>query len=120
MKSISRPVISRVGDALGESGVQQLDGFARRQLDRIYPGPGGEPIPVPPGSSGTGSSPVIERFSPTKEEKLEMLAEIEERERTEWMHMDEEEKVKRRRAYWALKLEEKEREVGHQIFSSHR
>lgn len=40
-----------------------------------------------------------------------MMAEIEERERTEWRHMDEEEKTKRRKAYWALKLEEKEREM---------
>ncbi len=40
-----------------------------------------------------------------------MLAEIEERERTEWRDMEEEEKVKRRRAYWALQLEEKEREM---------
>ncbi|KDN52312.1 Opi1-domain-containing protein [Tilletiaria anomala UBC 951] len=100
VKSISRPVISRVGGALGEQGVQQLDNFASRQLERIYPALHSNP-----------STAALGRFSPTKEEKAEMLAEVEERERTEWQHMDDEEKTKRRKAYWALKLEEKEREM---------
>lgn len=39
------------------------------------------------------------------------MADLDERERTEWAHMDDEERAKRRRAYWALHTEEKERET---------
>lgn len=49
--------------------------------------------------------------STTKEERQRIMQELDERERTEWAHMDEEERTKRRRAYWALHMEEKEREA---------
>jgi hypothetical protein len=90
VKAISRPVVSRLGARLGERGVEQLDDFACRQLDRIYPA-----------SDRPGS----------KEERQLIIQELDEKERTEWKDMTEEEKMKRRRAYWALRLEEKEREV---------
>lgn len=35
VKAISRPVVSRLGARLGERGVEQLDDFACRQLDRV-------------------------------------------------------------------------------------
>lgn len=35
VKSISRPVVSRLGASLGNRGVEQLDDFACRQLDRV-------------------------------------------------------------------------------------
>ncbi|PWN47579.1 Opi1-domain-containing protein [Violaceomyces palustris] len=90
VKTISRPVVSRLGASLGEKGVEQLDDFACRQLDRLYP------------ASAT---------TPTREEKQRILSELEERERTEWQHMDEEEKSKRKKAFIAAKMEEKEREA---------
>lgn len=49
--------------------------------------------------------------SASKEEKQAVLQELEEKERTEWQDMDDEEKSKRRKAYWALRWEEKEREM---------
>ncbi|PWN22963.1 Opi1-domain-containing protein [Microstroma glucosiphilum] len=90
VKAISRPVVGRLGASLGENRVEQLDDFACRQLDRFYPG-----------SSASMS----------KEERQKLMADLDERERTEWAHMGEEERVKRRRAYCALHLEEKERET---------
>lgn len=47
----------------------------------------------------------------SKEERQLILQELDEKERNEWRDMSEEEKLKRRKAYWALRLEEKEREV---------
>ncbi|KAN0061282.1 transcriptional regulator opi1 [Thecaphora frezii] len=88
VKSISRPVVSRLGASLGERGVEQLDDFACRQLDRIYPAP-----------------------SPTKEEKKGLIAEEDENENHAWQHMGDEEREKRRTAYLALKMEEREREM---------
>ncbi|SPO38796.1 uncharacterized protein PSFLO_04275 [Pseudozyma flocculosa] len=88
VKSISRPVVSRLGASLGERGVEQLDDFACRQLDRLYPAP-----------------------SPTKEEKKRLVAEADEKERNDWQHMGEEEREKRKTAYVALKMEEREREL---------
>jgi hypothetical protein len=35
VKAISRPVVSRLGARLGERGVEQLDEFACRQLERV-------------------------------------------------------------------------------------
>jgi len=35
VKAISRPVVSRVSARLGEKGVEQLDAFAARQLERV-------------------------------------------------------------------------------------
>ncbi|CAO1626944.1 unnamed protein product [Sympodiomycopsis kandeliae] len=90
VKAISRPVVGRLGASLGERGKEQLDDFACRQLDRLYP-------------SATGIT--------SKEERQQLMAELDERERTEWAHMDAEERSKRRRAYWALRMEEKEREA---------
>lgn len=90
VKAISRPVVGRLGASLGERGKEQLDDFACRQLDRLYPS-----------AAGTTS----------KEERQRLMAELDEREKTEWAHMDEEERAKRRRAYWALHMEEKEREA---------
>lgn len=37
VETLSRPVLSRVGGVLGETNVQQFNGFARRQLDWLYP-----------------------------------------------------------------------------------
>jgi hypothetical protein len=90
VKAISRPVVGRLGASLGENRVEQLDDFACRQLDRFYPG---------------GSASI------SKEERQKLMADLDERERTEWAHMGEEERAKRRRAYWALHMEERERET---------
>ncbi|CAO1627877.1 unnamed protein product [Parajaminaea phylloscopi] len=90
VKAISRPVVGRLGASLGDKGKEQLDDFACRQLDRIYP----------------GSASALPR-----EERARIAAELDERERTEWAHMDAEERAKRRRAYWALNVEEREREM---------
>ncbi|PWY97692.1 Opi1-domain-containing protein [Testicularia cyperi] len=88
VKTISRPVVSRLGASLGERGVEQLDDFACRQLDRLYP------------------SAVA---SPTKEEKRSILEEVERKDQQEWQNLGDEEREKRRTAYAALKLEERER-----------
>lgn len=85
VKAISRPVVDRLGASLGGKGKEQLDDFACRQLDRLYP----------PGNAA----------------EKQVMAELDERERTEWAHMDDEERMKRRKAYWALHMEEKEREM---------
>uniref|UniRef100_V5EIK0 Opi1-domain-containing protein n=2 Tax=Kalmanozyma brasiliensis (strain GHG001) TaxID=1365824 RepID=V5EIK0_KALBG len=90
VKSISRPVVSRLGASLGERGVEQLDDFACRQLDRIYP------------------SAVS---SPTKEEKRGILDEVDRKDKEEWQNMSPEEREKRRNAYTALQLEERERNL---------
>ncbi|SPO28321.1 uncharacterized protein UTRI_04718 [Ustilago trichophora] len=90
VKTISRPVVSRLGASLGERGVEQLDDFACRQLDRIYPSA------VP---------------SPSKEEKRGILDEVDRKEKEEWQNMSPEEREKRRKAYTALQLEERERNI---------
>ncbi|UZJ52716.1 hypothetical protein CBS101457_002036 [Exobasidium rhododendri] len=90
VKAISRPVVSRLGARLGGRGVEQLDDFACRQLNRIYP---------------------ASDQSPSKEERQMILQELDDKEKTEWKHMDDEERSKRRKAYWALRWEEKEREL---------
>ncbi|KAJ1023105.1 hypothetical protein NDA16_003258 [Ustilago loliicola] len=90
VKSISRPVVSRLGASLGERGVEQLDDFACRQLDRIYP------------------SAVA---SPSKEEKRGILEEVDRKDKQEWANMSPEEREKRRKAYTALQLEERERNL---------
>ncbi|CEH18491.1 Transcription factor Opi1 [Ceraceosorus bombacis] len=90
VKAIGGPVVSRLGARLGEKNVEQLDAFASRQLERLYP---------------TGEDPA------SREENQQILEELDERERTEWKDMGAEEKSKRRRAYWALRLEEREREM---------
>lgn len=83
VKTISRPVVSRLGASLGERGVEQLDDFACRQLDRIYPP------------------------TPTKQDKRE----VEQMEKNEWQNMSAEERERRKRAYLTLKVEEREREM---------
>lgn len=88
VKTISRPVVSRLGASLGERGVEQLDDFACRQLDRIYP------------------SAVA---SPSKEEKRGILEEVDRKDKEEWQNASPEEREKRRKAYTALQLEERER-----------
>jgi hypothetical protein len=88
VKAISRPVVSRIGAHLGGRGVEQLDDFACRQLDRIYPY-------------------ASDRL--TKEERDTIRQELDEKEQTEWCDMPEEERVKRRQAYMAQKMEERER-----------
>lgn len=90
VKTISRPVVSRLGASLGERGVEQLDDFACRQLDRIYP------------------SAVA---SPSKEEKRGILEEVDRKDQEEWQNMSPEEREKRRKAYTALQLEERERNI---------
>ncbi|CBQ68512.1 conserved hypothetical protein [Sporisorium reilianum SRZ2] len=90
VKSISRPVVSRLGASLGERGVEQLDDFACRQLDRLYP------------------SAVA---SPSKEEKRGILEEVDRKEKEEWQNVSPEELEKRRKAYTALQLEERERNL---------
>ncbi|KAI3485581.1 hypothetical protein L1887_51049 [Cichorium endivia] len=90
VKSISRPVVSRLGASLGERGVEQLDDFACRQLDRLYP---------------------TAVASPTKEEKRTILDEVERKDQEEWQNMSTEEREKRRKAYTALQLEERERNL---------
>ncbi|KAJ9474110.1 Transcriptional repressor OPI1 [Pseudozyma hubeiensis] len=90
VKTISRPVVSRLGASLGERGVEQLDDFACRQLDRIYP------------------SAVS---SPSKEEKRGILEEVDRKDQEEWQNMSPEEREKRRTAYTALQLEERERKL---------
>ena len=90
VKTISRPVVSRLGASLGERGVEQLDDFACRQLDRIYP------------------SAVA---SPSKEEKRGILDEVDRKDKEEWQNMSPEEREKRRKAYTALQLEERERNI---------
>ena len=90
VKTISRPVVSRLGASLGERGVEQLDDFACRQLDRLYP---------------TTVS------SPSKEEKRGILEEVDRKEKEEWQNMSPEEREKRRKAYTALQLEERERTI---------
>lgn len=88
VKTISRPVVSRLGASLGERGVEQLDDFACRQLDRLYP------------------SAIS---SPSKEEKRGILDEVERKDQQEWSNMSSQEREKRRTAYTALRLEERER-----------
>ncbi|CDW98228.1 hypothetical protein [Sporisorium scitamineum] len=90
VRTISRPVVSRLGASLGERGVEQLDDFACRQLDRIYP------------------SAVA---SPSKEEKRGILEEVDRKEKQEWQNISPEEREKRRKAYTALQLEERERNL---------
>lgn len=90
VKTISRPVVSRLGASLGERGVEQLDDFACRQLDRLYP------------------SAVA---SPSKEEKRGILEEVDRKDKEEWQNMSPEEREKRRKAYTALQLEERERSI---------
>ncbi|SPC63111.1 uncharacterized protein UHOD_05914 [Ustilago sp. UG-2017b] len=90
VKTISRPVVSRLGASLGERGVEQLDDFACRQLDRIYPSA---------------------LASPSKEEKRGILEEVDRRDKQEWANMSPEEREKRRKAYTALQLEERERNL---------
>lgn len=90
VKTISRPVVSRLGASLGERGVEQLDDFACRQLDRIYP------------------SAVA---SPSKEEKRGILEQVDRKDKEEWANMSPEEREKRRKAYTALQLEERERNL---------
>ncbi|MCO5573460.1 hypothetical protein L7F22_027231 [Adiantum nelumboides] len=89
VKAISQPVIGRIGARLGDRRVEQLDDFACRQLDRIYP--------------------YAAESGLTKEEKQEIMAEIDEKDRTEWKDMSEEERSKRKKAYIALRSEESER-----------
>ncbi|SNX85850.1 uncharacterized protein MEPE_04559 [Melanopsichium pennsylvanicum] len=90
VKTISRPVVSRLGASLGERGVEQLDDFACRQLDRIYP-------------SAVGS--------PSKEEKRGFMEEVDRKDKEEWQTVSPEEREKRRKAYLALQLEERERNL---------
>lgn len=90
VKAIGGPVVSRLGARLGEKNVEQLDAFASRQLERLYP---------------------MGEDAASREENRQILEELDERERTEWKDMGAEEKSKRRRAYWALRLEEREREM---------
>jgi hypothetical protein len=47
----------------------------------------------------------------SRKERQEVLDELDERERTEWKDMSVEEKSKRRKAYFALRMEEREREM---------
>lgn len=89
VKAISQPVMGRIGARLGDRRVEQLDDFACRQLDRIYP--------------------YAAESGLTKEEKQEIMAEIDEKDRTEWKDMSEEERSKRKKAYIALRSEESER-----------
>lgn len=89
VKAISQPIVGRIGARLGDRRVEQLDDFACRQLDRIYP--------------------YAAESGLTKEEKQEIMAEIDEKDRTEWKDMSEEERSKRKKAYIALRSEESER-----------
>lgn len=86
VKAISRPVVSRIGARLGDRGVEQLDDFACRQLDRLYPQ-----------ANDRGLS---------KEDKQAIMNEMEEKGRTEWKNMPEEEREERKKAYVALRTEE--------------
>lgn len=88
VRSISRPVVSRLGASLGERGVGQLDDFACRQLDRLYP------TAVP---------------SPTKEEQRQIFDRVDRKDQQEWRDLSSEEREKRKTAYTALQLEQRER-----------
>lgn len=90
VKALSRPVVSRIGARLGDRGVEQLDDFACRQLDRIYPTTG--------------------RLLNDKD-KQTIMSEVEEKENSEWHELSEEERSRRRKAFISMRINEREQEV---------